>query len=352
MFDFLYDSTALTGQINRVPNRYGMIAALGIFASEGIGSTNVEIREEEGSLKLLTHRERGSGAQQNDRQRGRTKVIKAAHFELEDLITPSDVQDRLAVIGRDKQPESVDYVLAKLLVEMASKHFITLEWLRMGALKGVVLDGDGTTELLNLYTEFGKTKKTVDFVLGTAGTDIIAKTEEVVDHIGTNLNGEVMDGVEGICSTTFFNKLIQHAKVEKFYQNWQAAVAISHPQRDTRGGNWGRVFEFHGITFREYKGRAPLSGGTTAKFVADDYCHFFPVGTMDTFADYFAPPDTLDTVNVQAALESDPDFGGVAQIFASPEILKHGKGVEIYTESNPVPLCKRPELLVEGSTSN
>ena len=77
--------------------------------------------------------------------------------------------------------------------------------------------------------------------------------------------------------------------------------------RDMRGGNWGRIFDFHGIMFREYKGRAPLASGTTAKMIADDFCHFLPTGTMETFIDRFAPPDTLDTVNVQAALESDRD---------------------------------------------
>ena len=350
-FDFLYDSTALTGLINRVPNRFGLIASLGIFASEGIGSTNVEIREEEGSLSVLNHRPRGSGAQVNERKRGRTKVIQAGHFELMDLITPQDVQDRLAVIGRDKSPEAIDDLLGRILISLANKHYITLEWNRMGALSGIVLDGDGTTELLNLYDEFNIVEKSVDFDLTNAAADVIAKCEEVTDHIGSNLKGETMTGVEGLCDATFFNQFVQHAKVEKYYTQWEAAKMIAHPDRNTQGGNWGRTFEFQNVRLIEYKGKAPLSTGASTPFVKSGQVRFYPTGTMDTFASYFAPPDTLDAANAMAALSSDPDFGGEAQMFASPEILNHGKGIEIYTESNPISLCKRPELLVKGTNT-
>ena len=53
-----------------------------------------------------------------------------------------------------------------------------------------------------------------------------------------------------------------------------------------------------------------------------------------------------------SAAEAAAAEAAAAAVVAAPEILKHGKGVEIYTESNPVALCTRPELLVEGSTSN
>ena len=46
---------------------------------------------------------------------------------------------------------------------------ITLEHLRMGALKGVILDADGST-LYDLYQEFEITPKVVNFALTTAST--------------------------------------------------------------------------------------------------------------------------------------------------------------------------------------
>jgi hypothetical protein len=54
--------------------------------------------------------------------------------------------------------------MARHLETMRNKHAITLEHLRMGALKGVILDADGST-LYDLFDEFDITPKTVNFAL-------------------------------------------------------------------------------------------------------------------------------------------------------------------------------------------
>ncbi|MDN3719434.1 major capsid protein [Roseibium salinum] len=42
-----------------------------------------------------------------------------------------------------------------------------------------------------------------------------AKCEEVVDHQMNKLQGETTNGVQSVVSSSFFNKFISHAKVEK-----------------------------------------------------------------------------------------------------------------------------------------
>jgi len=349
MFEFLYNSTALTTQINRVPNLFGLIGGLGLFEDEPIGSTTVEIRENEEGVVVLNSTERSGGPQdRNDRPRGKTRTFTTAHFEKPDVIRPADVQDRLRVLGREKVDESVDQVLAEKLARLARDHYQTIEWLRLGALKGKILDGDGTTVLLDMHAFFGKEQETVYFDLTNEDADVLEACEQVGDAIGRNLNGEIMTGVTGIVSTRFFNRFVQHPKVEKYYLQHQGAMALHRPDRDMRGGNWGRKFDFNGqIELIEYKGKAPLKTGAVDCVTAGD-AHFFPTGTMDTFRTAFSPPDTMMEVNTPPSLESDPDFGGFFQLFASAKELDHGKGVEIYTESNPTPYVKRPELLVLG----
>jgi Phage major capsid protein E len=41
-----------------------------------------------------------------------------------------------------------------------------------------------------------------------------------------------------------------------------------------------------------------------------------------------------------------------AEIYVSPKILDHGKGIELVSESNPLVVCRRPEALVQILTSN
>src|SRR3546814_4745063 len=52
-------------------------------------------------------------------------------------------------------------VLARHLETMRNKHAITLEHLRMGALKGEILDADGSV-ISNLFTEFQITPQSVN----------------------------------------------------------------------------------------------------------------------------------------------------------------------------------------------
>jgi hypothetical protein len=74
---------------------------------------------------------------------------------------------------------------------MRRKHAQTREYMEMNALRGIVKDGAGTT-LYNYFTEFGLAQISVDFVLGTAGTNVQGKVREVLRAIEDNLLGESM----------------------------------------------------------------------------------------------------------------------------------------------------------------
>ena len=49
----------------------------------------------------------------------------------------------------------------------------TLEFLRIGALKGIILDADGSTVIFNLFTEFGVVQQTVDMNLDAGTTNVL-----------------------------------------------------------------------------------------------------------------------------------------------------------------------------------
>jgi hypothetical protein len=343
-FVFPYNSSELTEQVNRIPNMYGLINALGLFSSEGSASTVIEIRIEDGILRVLPVVERGGPPIEAKRETGDSIFMPVPHFPHHDMITPKDIQDMLIMMARTKRPNTVADETAKRLGNIRNNHAITLEFVRMGALKGVIKDGNGAT-IYDLFDVFDIVKKEVDFLLGTAGTDVIAKCEEVSDHIISNLKGETSDGVEVMVSSAFFNKFIQHAKVEKYWtSNQQGIVDIARGERDRLGGNWGRVFDFQNLRWRENKTTFPLKVGgaiTSVAAIEANKGHAYPTGTMDTFKTWFAPADTIYAAN------SSGD-----EIFVSTDILKHGKGIDIWSESNSLAISKRPEVLVEVSTSN
>lgn len=331
--NFPYTQVQLTEQINRIPNNYGLLEEMNLFPTEGSASTLVEIRFEDGVINVLPMVERGGPPSEAARGTGNAFYLEIPHFPHRDLITPDDLQNWLRLVGRQLQPKSMDDEVAKRLFDIRRKHAITREYIRMGALKLLIKDGAGQT-IYNLASVFNIVRPTIFFDLTNADADIIAKCEAVLDHIQSNLKGETMSGIEILVSSSFFNKFVQHPKVEKYYINWSAAQALANPQRDYRGNNWGRVFPFSELLFREYKGVAPLKGGSEA-FVEAGKGYAFPAGTMNAFATYDGPAYHIDFVN-------DPGM----EIYVSPLMLDHGAGVELMTQSNPLAVTRRPDLTV------
>jgi hypothetical protein len=332
---FPYTAVQLTAQVNRFPNNYGLINDLDVFPSEGSISTIVEVRREEFSLSVLPARERGAPASLAERKRGDALFFEVPHFPHDDVIRPADLQNMLMQVGNTLQPKILDVEVAKRLKQIREKHAITREWLRMSALKGQIVDGDGTL-LYDLFDAFGFTKVTVYFDLANANADI------VYQQIQTNLRGEVMSHIRVICDPTFFSKFVEHPKVNKYWVNWQNAGLMANLARKKEGGQFGRRFVFQQIELMDYYGVAPAkrNGVTTSlPFVDPGKGHAYPVGTMSTFGTYDAPPEDIRFVNEPGQ-----------EIFISPKILDHGAGVEFHTQSNPLPLCKRPEVLVEVSS--
>lgn len=333
-----FSATSLTGSINIVPNDYGRLRDLNLFPTETIATTSVAIAYANGTLNLLPTRTRGAPSSLAMPEKRSAKQFSAFHIPHEDFVLAEDVQNVVARSGSGNVLENVETVVNRRLITMRRKHAITLEHLRMSALRGDILDSDGSS-LLNLFTEFGVTQKSVDFVLGTAATDVKAKAREVVSYMEDNLEGEVMTGIHVLASPEWFEKFIGHAKVEEIYKYYDGQ---NNPLRqDVRRG-----FPFHGLTIEEYRGAAQYlqEDGTYAKrkFIPAGEAIAFPIGTSDVFRTYFAPADFMDAVNTMGE-----------EIYArQARDMEFNRWVKLHTQSNPLPIVKRPKLLVKLTTSN
>ena len=339
-FNFPYTNSDLTQEVNRVPNTYGLLNALGIAPIETLGSRFVRVDYRNGSLVVLAAEARGAPGQVTEDGDEGGIIFEIPYFPHLETVNVDDVDNLVQVVNGKMELRSLDKELTKRLLNIRKMHSITLEYIRLGMLKGLIKDGKGKT-LYDLFDVFGITKKTVSLALSTETTNVRAKCEEIVDHVQTNLKGETTSGVEQICSSSLFNALISHPNVEKFWLQAQNSGEHRELRRQFSGGNWGRVFEFGDILWREYKGGLPVKSGgtiTTEANVTAGYGHAYPAGTMSMMATFEAPAYHMATVNE----EPDPDT-----ILISVEELKHGKGFEILSQTNRVPICKQPECLVE-----
>lgn len=326
--NYPYTAVDLTAEINRIEDAWSKLRRLGLFPSEGITSRYTEIAREGHKLKILGAAEPGEPGTHGTQDPANSVVLKVPHIPHQEVIKPEDLQDSY-VFGTGRQRrKSVQTETARKLARLRRLHSNTLEFLRVGALKGEIRDGYNRL-IYDLFNVFNVTKKVVNFELSTDSTDVRAKCHEVVQHMEDNLYGETMDGVRALVSPEFFDKLVTHPNVEKWYQNWAAARGMAN-----LGPN--DAFPFGGVAFETYRAASTDLTGATRRFIAADRGHAYPTGTTDAHQTVNAPPYHVDFANTRGP-----------EVFVSPETKEHGKGVELQSQANPLPVWTIPELLVE-----
>ncbi len=317
----------LTSAVNKLPHKPGRIGQLGVFFEKGIATTKAFIEERAGRLYLVQSVPRGGVPQVNLHSSRRVMEVPTLHLPLQDRLNADELQD-VRAFGSPNQLESVQPVLTERMSTMTRSIEATLEWQRLGALRGKVLDADGT-EVLDLFSLFQVAQPTeVDFDLDNASPApgaIRGKCSNIIRAMEDELEETPLGGVTGLCGKTFFDALVDHPETREAYQRWNAGEYLR--ERTAR-----RTFYYAGITFEEYRGKV----GNT-QFVADDKCHFFPTGTDGVFQTVFAPANYIETVNTIGL-----------PYYAKTVADEAGRWVDLHVQSNPLSYCTRPRTLIQG----
>lgn len=319
-----FSMSALTTAINILPNQYGRLDELNLFPVKPVRTRQVTVEERNGVLSLLPTQPVGSPGTVGKRGKRALRAFNVPHIPHDDVVLPEEVIG-VRAFGSESELQTVAGVMADHLQTMRNKHSITLEHLRIGALKGVILDADGS-ELANLFDIFNITPKTFEFQLADPKTDVRAKCIELKRYMSKSLQGERMSGIHVLVSSEFFDLLTAHPKVQEAYQRWQEGAALRDDMRSD--------FRFAGVRFEEYAGEASDAEGNTRRFIEVGEAHAFPLGTLDTFATYVAPADFNESVNTLGQL-----------LYSKQAPRKFDRGTDLHTQSNPLPMCHRPALL-------
>jgi hypothetical protein len=324
-----FSMVALTDAINQMPFVPGRIGQLGLFREQGVSTTSVMIEEREGNLTLVETTSRGAPAVQHVANKRKARSLSVPHVALEDTILADEVQN-VRAFGSENMLEGVQNVVNQRLSEMASKIDATLEHLRIGAIKGQILDADGSAVIYDLFAEFGVTAYTeVDFDLDNASPTpgaVKKKCHDIRRKIEDELGVVPYDHIHAMCGPDFFDELITHPEVEKAYERWLDGAFLRQGQ--ARGS-----FEYAGILFEEYRGKVG-----SVDFTDASKAYFFPVGVPGLFRQYNAPADFVETANTIGL----PRYAkqAVDQQFA--------RWVMLHVQSNPLPICTRPRVLMKG----
>lgn len=320
--DDAFSLSSLTAAINEAPYVPGRLGALALFENEGINTTRLSIEKDGATLALVPAADRGAPGLQVGKDRRKMIPFETLHLPQESTIMADEIQN-LRAFGAESEVEAVANYVAKRQAKHRRQLDATMEHLKIGALKGIIMDSDGTTPLVDTFTAFGIAQTTHDLVLGTNGTKVRTKCLEILDKIEDQLGGVSFTSVRGILGRTKFKQFIDHPEVSKHYERY---LDGAKNRNDVRDG-----FEFGGIIWEQYRGQVG-----SVKFVGDTDGYVFPEGVPDLFIGRFAPANYMETVGTNGL-----------PYYTKIEPLSMNKGVKAESQSNPLFLCTRPNAVVK-----
>lgn len=325
-----FSVVSLTDAINELPFVPGRAGQVINWNEQGVNTTSIMLESSTGGvLNLVNPTPRGGPGESFGKDRRTARILNVPHYQIDDAIYADEVQN-VRAFGSESQLESLSAVVNRRVANLVQlKLDPTLEYQRIGAVKGIILNADGTT-LYNLFTEFGVTPPTeINFALTTDGsaTQAIRKVCTAARRtMQAALAGIPFTGIHAFVSDEFYDALITNPEVARTYLNQQEASKL----RD--GIEVFGQFNYGGITFENYRGEVD---GTA--FVAADKGFLFPVGVPGLFRTVYAPADYMETVNTN----------GLPRYSKQWE-MHNGKGVHLDVQSNPLSYCTRPGVLLKA----
>lgn len=326
--DNAFSVSSLTQTITDLPRVPTKLGSSGLFQEYGIPTTTMMIERQGSSLKLVPSAPRGGVG--DVAVGGTRKLIPVAgvHLPQRGAVLADEVQN-VRAFGSETEVDSVMNLVRRKLKSMKDNMDLTMEYQRIGALKGQVLDADGST-LADMYSLFGMTQQTQFFNIATAnsGADVKASSRALQRKIRDKLGGRAFTGIRADVSEDFFDKLTGNNDLKKAWELWQQGQYARDLQSED-------AFFFAGVTYSVY------SGGTTAgDFIPSGLGYAYPVGLPGMFQTAFCPADYMETVNTTGL-----------PYYVKQEVMKFGKGVELEAQSNPIMLNTLPEVVIKISAA-
>ncbi|KYH03606.1 hypothetical protein SE91_30100 [Bradyrhizobium sp. DOA1] len=332
--------TAAINNVDHIPGRAGQLVFSDSYVTKPISTLTIAIERVGETLELIQTQPRGAPAEKLVSDKRTVQGFKVPHLQVEDTIYAESVQS-VRQFGSPNTLLTVETKLSEVLTKMSRRLDYTLENHRLGALKGVTTDADGSV-LLDSYEAFGflnsdglAQPETFDFdldSLATGSSEIRVKCQGLTRYMRREAKMPLRQDalVWAFVGDNFFDKLVSRQDVKEAWIGTESAAAVL-------GANYAYgVFEFGGVLWENYRG-----SDNGEIFIDPDEARFFFVGAPELYVEAFAPADYIETVNT-------PGLPKYAK--SAPDRM--GKAIDIEAQSNPLPLCVQPATLCRAVTGS
>ena len=326
----MFTSAEMTDAVNKLPGTVFRFS--GMFEPVGSRTTKIDIEVLNGRLTWVNDSPRGSAPEMlGERQPTRKlKTITTTHLAQADGLAPEDIQD-VRAFGSTELVTAATVINDKL-INLKRNLDMTIEYHRLGAIKGVVMDPDERV-LHDIFDTFGVSKQTETISFPAASpknsNPVLKSIMQAKRKVEEAMGGNPYLRLEAIIGSNFYDMLTGNELVREAYNLWAANLS-SFGDNDYRK----RGFTYGGVTFYE---ASEVIGGKT--LVDADKGHLYPVGP-GIWKEYYAPADWMETANTIGR-----------QYYARMDERPRSRGYDIEVQANPLTLCLFPEALVELTAS-
>ena len=199
-----------------------------------------------------------------------------------------------------------------------------LERMRFGAIKGQVLDADGTV-IFDLFQKFGysQAKKSIKF--GTGG-DLEAQVLAAKNAVDKATAGKLRKGYIALCGAGFTDKLHTDDEFKRAYDRYQDSAQARTDMRDR-------------IAYKNVDWIKCDDGIGSELYIPENKAYLFPV-IPKMFIERYTPGDIMWAVNQRGY-----------PFYMTQKDLDHDMGVEIWGRSFPIILNTIPQGVIELSVA-
>lgn len=337
-----FSMRALTDAVNLAPYTPGFVSSLGLFEEKGVSTTTIQVEDRAGILSLVPTSARSTAGLVIKPNKRNLRSFAIPHYEVESSVMADEIQN-VRAFGSESELYTVQTIVNDRLGDLTRSIDATLEWQRMGALRGTVLDADGTTVLSNLFTDFGVSQPTevaFNFAAHTANDGAVnKKINGIVRGVQDAVGAMPVPGVMALCHSAFWDEFVSDPDVRAAYTRAQGV----HMQPNVSNQQGGFLIEGHvrqapfyyqGVWWAEYRGNV-----SSQSYVPADKALFFPIGVPGLFRTVFGPADFAETANTIGL----PRY--VPRPAVDPEF---GRWVKLMVQMNAFSYCTRPGCLFAG----
>lgn len=315
-------ATTFAGIVESIPHAPSRISEMGLFGTPvSLLTTTATFDVTSWGIDLISDTNRNSGLSYVAADPRSMVDFRAGHITKSAKITEEDIRN-IRQLGTAGQLEGAKTALANKLKKPIADNRATREWKRLGAIRGKVLDANGTTVLVNLFDKFGLTERAPMYfdVNGDRNDgDFNDFCAEILDLIADSLGGLSFERGHVFVDS-------QTMRVIKNLPEVRESLRIHQDGAQTRSGSgYGTVLEYGDLTFEVYRGRVG-----DKPFVKPGEMVAFPVGASN-FYEAYAPADQIG----EEYQIGQPEF---YIPFEDPR----GKFEEVEVQSNPLILNLRP----------